>query len=268
MVMMSARSAPATAVPKQRKARRYSGLVMLYFAWLLGGCSTAPIKVGEPVEEPIFPADRVLGKGVTYEADKIWDPLEGLNRTFYRFNYHFDRYVFLPAIAAYEYVTPDPVEKGVHNFFRNLTDVSTLINSILQLNLEKTMNTTTRLMVNSTVGLLGFIDVASDVPRKDEDFGQTLGYWGVGNGPYLVLPILGPSNLRDGIGYGVDWGIRRELWRRTTDMESYQEWIRDILWSIDTRAHIAFRYYETGSPFEYDMVRMLYTTKRQLDIER
>lgn len=250
------------------QANLYRGLFLVCFSWLIGGCSTAPVKVGEPVEEPIYPADRVLNKDVKYAADEVWDPLEGLNRRIYRFNYYFDRYVFLPAVRGYKFVTPDPVEKGIHNFFNNLQDISTLINSILQLNPTKTLNTTTRLALNSTVGLLGFINIASDVPRKDEDFGQTLGYWGVGNGPYLVLPILGPSNLRDGVGYGVDWGVRRELWRQATNMETYQEWARDILWSIDTRAHIAFRYYETGSPFEYDTVRTLYTTKRKLDIER
>jgi len=258
----------AVHVLKCLQANLYRGLLLVCFSWLISGCSTAPVKVGDPVDEPVFPADRVLGKDVKYKADEIWDPLEGLNRRIYRFNYYFDRYVFLPAVNAYQFVTPDPVEKGVHNFFNNMQDVSTLINSILQLNPEKTLETTTRLVINSTVGLLGFINVASDVPRKDEDFGQTLGYWGVGNGPYLVLPILGPSSLRDGVGYGVDWGVRRELWRRAIDMEAYQEWARDILWSIDTRAHIAFRYYETGSPFEYDMVRLLYSTMRQLDVER
>jgi phospholipid-binding lipoprotein MlaA len=241
---------------------------LLGFALMLGGCSTAPVKVGDPVETPTFPADRVLGEDVVYQADLIWDPWEGFNRTMYRFNYHFDRYIFLPGVAAYQFITPDPVEKGLHNFFNNLTDVTTLINSILQLNLEKTMNTTTRLMINSTVGLLGFIDVASDVPKKQEDFGQTLGYWGVGNGPFLVLPVLGPSNLRDTTGYVADVLVRNELRARATDMETWQEWTMDILWALDVRAHTAFRYFETGSPFEYEMVRMLYTTKRQLDIER
>jgi phospholipid-binding lipoprotein MlaA len=266
MVMLA--SAMTGVLRNRRVARVCRHLFVAGGLALLGACSTAPVKTDESAAEPIFPADRVLGEGVHYESGEIWDPLEGMNRVFYRFNYHFDRYIFLPGIAAYQYVTPDPIEKGIHNFFRNLTDVSTLINSILQLNLDKTMQTTTRLMVNSTIGLLGFIDVASDVPRKDEDFGQTLGYWGVGPGPYLVLPILGPSSLRDGVGYGVDWGIRGELWRRTTDLETWQEWTRDILWSVDTRANIAFRYYETGSPFEYEMVRMLYSTKRELDIER
>ncbi len=244
------------------------GMLLLGLSLLFAGCSTAPTKIGEPVESPTFPADRVLGEDVVYQADLIWDPLEGINRSIYRFNYYFDRYVFLPGVAAYQYVTPDPLERGLHNFFNNLTDVTTLINSILQLNAEKTLNTTTRLVINSTVGLAGFFDVASDVPKKQEDFGQTLGHWGVGNGPYLVLPILGPSNLRDGVGYAVDWVTRNELRQRATDMEAYQEWAMDILWAVDVRAHTAFRYYETGSPFEYELVRMLYTTKRQLDIER
>jgi len=242
-------------------------LVAVALLMLLSGCSTKPARVGEPVDVPVFPADRVLRGDTPDEIDDVWDPLEGMNRTFYRFNYYFDRYIFLPGISLYKTVTPDPLEKGLHNFFTNLTDVSTLINSALQLDLEKTMNSLTRVSVNSTIGLLGFLDIASDVPKREEDFGQTLGYWGVGGGPYLVIPVLGPSNLRDGVGYAVDWGIRRELWQRTTDIETYQELIRDILWAVDTRAHIDFRYYETGSPFEYELVRTLYTTKRKLDIE-
>lgn len=241
--------------------------VLICAVWL-GGCSTAPLQRAGPATPPVFPADRVLDSDVTYEGERVWDPLEGLNRRIYRFNYYFDRYVFLPGVSLYHRVTPDPIEKGVHNFFQNIADVSTLINSILQLNAEKTLQTTTRLLINSTVGLLGFLDIASDVPRKDEDFGQTLGFWGVGEGPYLVLPVLGPSNLRDGAGYAVDWGVRAELWRYATDIRTYQEWIRDIVWGLDQRAHIAFRYYETGSPFEYELVRTLYTTKRRLDIRR
>jgi phospholipid-binding lipoprotein MlaA len=241
--------------------------VLCVCVWLCA-CSAVPAGHTGPVDEPVFPAERVLAPGVPDETTPVWDPLEGLNRRVYRFNYYFDRYVFLPGVALYQAVTPDPMETGLHNFFSNLADISTLINSMLQLNPEKTLHTATRLLVNSSIGLLGFLDIASDVPRRDEDFGQTLGFWGVGEGPYLVLPILGPSSLRDGAGYAVDWGIRRELWRTATDIEPYQEWIRDILWSVDQRAHIAFRYYETGSPFEYELVRALYTTKRQLDIRR
>ncbi len=246
---------------------RFSLLIALFS---LGGCSTKPVlPEGEDVVPPAFSAGRILGEKVEPAEDLIVsDPWEGFNRRMYTFNYNFDKYFFLPVVRGYQFITPDPVEKGIHNFFRNIQDVTTLFNSILQLNLEKTMNTTTRLAVNSTVGLLGFLDIANDVPRSDEDFGQTLGYWGVGNGPFLVLPVLGPSNVRDGIGLGVDWFVRNEIRDRTTDLETWQEYTMDAMRAIDLRANVAFRYHETGSPFEYEWVRLLYTTKRKLDVER
>jgi phospholipid-binding lipoprotein MlaA len=245
-------------------------LVLLIGVVMFSGCSTKPvIPADEAVMPPAFSAERVLGEDVEYLDEMvISDPWEGFNRAIYRFNYRFDRYIFLPAVAAYQTVTPDVVETGIHNFFRNIQDITTLINSILQLSFEKTMNTATRLAVNSTIGLAGFINVASDVPRSDEDFGQTLGHYGVGTGPFLVLPILGPSNVRDGIGLGVDWYALTEIRDRTTDLETWQEWSLSILRALDTRANTAFRYYETGSPFEYEWVRLLYTTKRKLDVER
>jgi len=251
--------------------KRPATLMLLIAVLAFGGCSTKPVMPpdGEAVIPPDFPADRVLGKDVKYLSDTlISDPLEGFNRSIYRFNYRFDKYVFLPAVRGYQAVTPDVVETGIHNFFRNIQDVTTLINSILQLDFDKTMHTTTRLMVNSTIGLAGFINVARDVPRSDEDFGQTLGHWGVGTGPFLMLPVLGPSNVRDGIGTGVDWYALSEIRDRTTDLETWQELTWDILKAVDLRAHVAFRYYETGSPFEYEWVRLLYTTKRKLDVER
>jgi phospholipid-binding lipoprotein MlaA len=235
----------------------------------LGACSTAPVlPEGEEPLEPRFSADRVLIKGATTSADEISDPWEGFNRSMYRFNYRFDKYVFLPVVTGYQAITPDFMEKGIHNFFRNIQDITTLINSILQLSAEKTANTTVRLVVNSTIGILGFINVAHEVPRSDEDFGQTLGRWGVGPGPYLVLPVLGPSSLRDGTGTLVDAIVIKEIRNAALDLETWQEWTWDILRVIDLRAHVAFRYYETGSPFEYEWVRLLYTTKRQLDVER
>jgi phospholipid-binding lipoprotein MlaA len=106
------------------------------------------------------------------------------------------------------------------------------------------------------------------IPYHQEDFGQTLGVWGVGSGPYLVLPILGPSSVRDGTGLLVDAVVRNEIRNQIVDLETWQEWTWTIVDAIDTRANVAFRYYETGSPFEYEWVRMLYSTKRQLDIEK
>ena len=247
-----------------------AALLLLIGVLMFTGCSTKPVKPkGEDIIPPDFPADRVLGEALEYrQATGISDPWEGFNRTVFRFNYRFDKYLFLPVVRAYQAVAPDIVETGIHNFRRNVDDVTTLVNSILQLSFEKTMNTATRLMVNSTIGLAGFINVASDVPRSDEDFGQTLGHWGVGTGPFLVLPILGPSNVRDGIGLGVDYYIIMGICDWVFNLESWQSWTWTAIAAIDIRAHTAFRYYETGSPFEYEWVRVLYTTKRKLDVER
>ena len=244
-------------------------LLLLVAVLALGGCSTAPVMQGDEVIEPSFPASRVLGDDVDYLADDISDPWEGFNRSMYRFNYRFDKYLFLPVVNGYKAITPDFLEQGIHNFFLNLEDITTFYNSILQFNGTKTVQTTGRFLVNTTVGLLGFIDVASklDIPKHDEDFGQTLGHWGVGNGPFLVLPFLGPSNVRDGIGLGVDWAVYTAI-QDELDMKDSEEWALAIMKAIDTRAHVAFRYYETGTPFEYDWVKLLYTTKRKMDIEK
>ena len=244
-------------------------LLLLVAVLALGACSTAPVQQGDAVIEPSFSADRVLGDDVAYVSDEISDPWEGFNRSMYRFNYRFDKYVFLPVVNGYKAITPDFLEQGIHNFFLNLEDITTFFNSILQLSGTKTVQTTGRFLVNTTVGLLGFIDVASmiDIPKHDEDFGQTLGYWGVGNGPYLVLPVLGPSNVRDGVGLGVDYLVYTAVIDEL-DMKDSEELALDIMKAIDTRANVAFRYYETGTPFEYDWVKLLYTTKRKMDIEK
>jgi phospholipid-binding lipoprotein MlaA len=244
-------------------------LLLLVAVLALGACSTAPVMQGDEVIDPSFPASRVLDSDLAYLADEISDPWEGFNRSMYRFNYRFDKYLFLPVVNGYKFIMPDFMEKGIHNFFLNLEDIPTFYNSILQLSGTKTVQTTGRFLVNTTVGLLGFIDVASmlDMPKHDEDFGQTLGHWGVGNGPYLVLPIFGPSNVRDGVGFGVDWAIFTAL-QDELHMKDSEIWALAIMRGIDTRANVAFRYYETGTPFEYDWVKLLYTTKRKMDIEK
>jgi phospholipid-binding lipoprotein MlaA len=242
---------------------------LLAASLLTAGCSTVPVQVGDTLDEPVFSAERIVREDTDY-VETFPDPWEGFNRTMYRFNYRFDRYVFLPAVSAYQAVMPDFAEKGVHNFFTNFRQISTLINSILQFEGVKALETTSRLLVNTTIGILGLFDWASPmgIPYHQEDFGQTLGVWGVGSGPYLVLPIMGPSSVRDGTGLLVDAVVRNEIRNEIVDLETWQEWTWTIVDAIDTRANVAFRYYETGSPFEYEWVRMLYSTKRQLDIEK
>ena len=134
------------------------------------------------------------------------DPLEGLNRGIYKFNDVADKAVFKPVAGAYKAVAPTPVQTGISNFFANLRTFMTTINQVLQFKFNKAAESTTRFVVNTTVGIAGFIDVASKtgIPQYKEDFGQTLGYWGVGNGAYLMLPFLGPSTLRDTGGLAFD----------------------------------------------------------------
>lgn len=138
---------------------------------------------------------------VTDGADER-DPLEPFNRAIYRFNDAADRYVIKPVATDYREHVPRPVQTGIANFFGNLQDVIVLVNDLLQLKVEQGMSDFGRIVYNTTFGLFGLVDVASylGLPKHDEDFGQTLGYWGVPPGPYLVLPFLGPSNIRDSVG--------------------------------------------------------------------
>ena len=137
------------------------------------------------------------------------DPLEGLNRGIYSFNEGLDKVLFDPVSNIYKTLTPDFVDKGVTNFFSNLGEISTIANDILQLKIDQALSDATRFIFNSTIGIGGFFDISSsvDLPKHDEDFGQTLGYWGVGPGPYLMAPFFGPTTLRDSTTLVVDAGL-------------------------------------------------------------
>lgn len=130
------------------------------------------------------------------------DPLEPLNRTIFEINEALDRTVIKPAAQAYVAVVPRPARTGVSNFFGNLSDVWNAVNNLLQGKVGQAFSDVGRITLNTTVGLLGVVDVASRVglERSDEDLGQTFGWWGIGTGPYLVLPLFGPSSFRDGTG--------------------------------------------------------------------
>lgn len=127
------------------------------------------------------------------------DPLERFNRVSFGFNKSVDTVVLKPLAKGYKAVTPDVVEAGVGNFFGNISDVGTLVNNVLQLKIKEAGVDFARVAFNSTIGLGGVIDVATGMglEKNSEDFGQTLGAWGVPSGPYLVMPLLGPSTLRD-----------------------------------------------------------------------
>jgi len=148
----------------------------------------------------------VLGGCATNLDANPKDPLEPMNRKVFEINDSVDQAVVRPVAVAYKDYTPDIAQKGVNNFFGNLRDFWSAVNSALQLKVRETAELTGRVLVNSTVGLLGLIDVATplNLNKHKEDFGKTLGYWGMPSGPYLVLPFFGPSTLRDASGFVVD----------------------------------------------------------------
>jgi len=166
------------------------------------------MNTGSPKRLPLLAATLVaMTMSVTpAQASTTEDPLEGFNRVIFSFNETLDRYIAKPVAKAYQAVTPKPVDSAITRFFNNLTSPVTLVNQLLQGKPADAAATTARLLWNSTVGLGGLFDVAAKmgVPAKKEDFGQTLGVWGVQSGPYLMLPIFGPSTVRDAVGRVVD----------------------------------------------------------------
>ncbi|HEX8962095.1 MAG TPA: VacJ family lipoprotein [Rhodocyclaceae bacterium] len=154
-------------------------VVIAAAAGLLGGCATS----GNPK-----------------------DPIEGFNRAMFSFNEGLDKAIIKPVAQGYDYALPQPVKTGVTNFFGNIADVFIAVNNLLQGKLPEAASDAGRFAVNTTVGILGFIDVASDMglEKHDEDFGQTFGRWGVGPGPYVVIPFFGPRDARDTAGLVLD----------------------------------------------------------------
>lgn len=232
----------------------------------LGACAAKPgERLGSvPPRSPVTAEEQLEA----YPID-VYDPLERVNRGIYRFNTRFDRWVFLPVVGAYERVAPDPVERGVSNFFGNLGEFRNGFNGLLQARPRVAGRAAARLAINTTVGILGLFDRATGfgLPERREDFGQTLGRWGVRPGPYLVLPILGPSNLRDAGGVAVDTAAANALpLAQDVNDEVYFNPAVYGLYFVDQRHQTGFRYYQSGSPFEYDLVRFLYTKKRELDV--
>ena len=199
-------------------------------------------------------------------ANNPADPFEGYNRAMFKFNDTVDTYALKPAATAYKTVLPSFVQTGVGNFFGNLSDAWSAVNNLLQGKGEKGLQDIARVGMNTTFGIFGLIDFASPagIPKHNEDFGQTLGWYGVQSGPYLMLPLLGPSTVRDTVALPVD--ITGDIWR-------YKDptWIRNtgtVLRVVDTRAGLldASSLLEAASLDRYEFLRDGYLQRRESQI--
>jgi phospholipid-binding lipoprotein MlaA len=215
-------------------------------------------------------AAAVLAGCSTMRSPDSRDPWEGLNRATYEFNDGFDRALLKPAAEGYRFVMPTPARTAITNFYANLKDPWIALNQLMQGKVRLAIDDLGRFVWNSTFGLLGLIDVASDMglAKHNEDFGQTLAVWGFDFGPYLVLPILGPSSVRDGLGLIPDayaylpWQIPK--WADFDHRVTWQ-WSLTGLDLVQTRANLldATGILEEAALDRYAFVRNAYFQRRR-----
>lgn len=196
------------------------------------------------------------------------DPFEGSNRAVFEFNQTLDENLFEPVARTYKESMPETAQNRVGDFYSNLEDISTLGNEILQFKLFDSVSTFGRILVNSTIGLAGLFDVASDIglEKTDEDFGQTMAVWGVPSGPYVVLPILGPSTMRDSAGTYADItenvNVSKEL-----ELNAAEETTLLLTKTVDTRVKLLpATDLLKNSDDVYIATRSSYLQKRQFNI--
>jgi len=242
-------------------------------ALTLAGCATTTATL-EP-EVPAMHSVKELDDEFAISSET--DPWVNTNKSLYVFNYNLDKYVLLPVVNGYEYIMPTVAQTGVSNFFNNINEIRTFYNSLLQAKGEKSLITFSRFLTNSILGIGGLFDPAThfDLKRQNEDFGQTLGVWGVSTGPYLVIPALGPGTVRSAGGFVVDTaihsGIKTALDLPDSVSEEHGQEIQTgltVLKTIDNRHQQPFRYLDSGYPFEYELVRYFYRQSREMEMQK
>jgi len=194
------------------------------------------------------------------------DPLEPFNRTMYAIHEPLDENVVKPVAQAYLDYTPSPLRTAIHNFFGNIEDFFSGVNGLLQGKLDKAGHDFGRVMVNTGFGVLGLIDIASDadIPRGGEDFGQTFGHWGIAQGPYLFIPLIGPSSFRDGSGLLVRIAASPVLYIPAWEVRT----VLEILGPIDLRASLigTTSLVEQAALDRYTFIRRSYLQRRQYEV--
>jgi phospholipid-binding lipoprotein MlaA len=234
MTVMTLGAGAARAVP-----RAFAAILLA----LVAGCATAP-------------AER-------HVADGGKDPWEPFNRKVFAFNDHLDTYALKPAARAYQAVLPTPVQKGIHNFFGNFSDAWSAVNKLLQGKIEDSAVMTARFVTNSTIGIAGLFDPATELglDRRSADFGLTLGHWGLEPGPYVVLPLFGSSDFRDGLALPADTYVTPALLVPTF----WQGLAVDAVGAVDARASLlgASQMLDELAFDRYTFMRDAYVTRRR-----
>lgn len=203
---------------------------------------------------------------ISVSASAEVDPLEDFNRSMFEFNKTLDDYIFEPVARSYQKSTPKSVQNGVNNFMGNLSDIGTLTNQLLQFKPFESATTFKRILLNTTVGIGGLFDIANNAGLKktNEDFGQTMGVWGVKSGAYIILPILGPSSLRDATGLGIDVSYNV---RPTKELPSAGQNTVILLNTVNTKAKLLPTTDLLKKSVEpYVALRSSYLQKRKYDV--
>lgn len=236
--------------------RQAAGVSALLAVLVLAGCATPP-----PASDPDAVAD----------YKEAHDPLEPTNRVFYAVNNGLDRVILRPAAEAYRYIVPETVRTHTHNVLSNLGNPVQLINDVLEAKPRRAGDTLMRLLVNTTIGVGGVFDVATDWgwPAHDSDAGMTLALWGVQDGPYLFLPILGPSNPRDATGFGLDYAADPTSWIGVGTTVDILKYSKAGLGALDARAAVldSLDKITEQALDPYATIRSLYRQHRQSQID-
>jgi phospholipid-binding lipoprotein MlaA len=244
--------------------RAQIGSFFVLKAFIFSGLQNSPIVKALVIA--LFGAALISGCAYV-EEDLSNDPLEEVNRSIFDLNNELDNSVFEPVAQAYVENVPDTLRFAVNNFVKFLKTPVIFLNNVLQGNLDGAGNTISRFLVNGITGFAGTADIAADsgVPHVKEDFGQTLAVWGFGEGPYIMMPILGPMNVRDGIGKFVDSFFDPFS---TVVNEPAADWTRRVLAGVDTRANLldVLDDLERTSLDYYAAIRSLYRQRRSDEI--
>lgn len=208
----------------------------------------------------------VAGCATTQQMGRVAqiDPFESVNRAVFSFNESADEYVVSPVAEVYKFILPDFVRTSVTNFLGNIGDIFVAANNILQGKPQNAANDIGRILINSTIGVLGLFDVATDagLEKNKEDFGQTLGVWGVSSGPYVVLPLFGPSSVRDSVGFLVD--VKADFISNGGLLNQDQKVSLITLKVVNQRANLAYanRLIEDAAFDKYSFMRDSYFQRR------